>query len=95
MTYTKKKKRTLTYCSLAIELAAARTRLLPPRAAAWLDRRLKVLTGGTHTLPARQQTLRNAIAWSLRLLDGEEEGLWTSAGGVRRRLHGRRCRGSL
>jgi predicted ATPase/class 3 adenylate cyclase len=55
---------------LAIELAAARVRVLPPQAI--LDRlsdRLGLLSGGARDLPARQQTLRGAIAWSHDLLD--------------------------
>jgi len=54
---------------LAIELAAARIKLMPPRAMLnRLEDRLEFLTGGARDLPARQQTLRNAIAWSYDLL---------------------------
>jgi predicted ATPase/transcriptional regulator with XRE-family HTH domain len=62
---------------LAIELAAARTRLLPPAALLdRLDRRLPVLAGGLHDLPARQQTMGGAIAWSYELLDEPEQALF-------------------
>jgi predicted ATPase/class 3 adenylate cyclase len=62
---------------LAIELAAARIKLLPPRAMLTrLGNRLEFLTGGARELPARQQTLRNAIAWSYDLLDENEQKLF-------------------
>ena len=47
---------------LAIELAAARVKLLPPQALSRrLDQALDVLTGGAHDLPARQRTLRSTL----------------------------------
>ena len=62
---------------LAIELAAARIRLLPPSAMlSRLENRLEFLTDGGRDLPARQQTLRNAIAWSHDLLTAEEQQLF-------------------
>jgi predicted ATPase/class 3 adenylate cyclase len=62
---------------LAIELAAARVRILPVDAlAARLDQRLAMLTGGARDLPARQQTLRGAIDWSYDLLDEADRRLF-------------------
>src|SRR5262249_29775206 len=62
---------------LAIELAAARIRLLSPQTIlARLERRLPLLTGGARDLPARQQTLRGAIAWSHDLLEPGEQQLF-------------------
>ncbi|PZS02375.1 MAG: hypothetical protein DLM70_10490, partial [Chloroflexi bacterium] len=60
---------------LAIELAAARIRVLPPRA---LLQRLssRLLTKGARDAPARQQTLRNSIDWSHSLLTQEEQRLF-------------------
>ncbi len=62
---------------LAIELSAARTKVLSP--AAILDRlqnRLQLLTGGARDLPERQQTLRNTIDWSHSLLNESEQKLF-------------------
>jgi hypothetical protein len=54
---------------LAIELAAARVRLLPPQElASRLDQRFSLLTGGARDLPERQRTLRNTLDWSYGLL---------------------------
>lgn len=62
---------------LALELAAARIKLLPPQALlARLTQPLQVLTGGARTLPLRQQTLRNALKWSYDLLEPEEQQLF-------------------
>ena len=62
---------------LAIELAAARTKLLSPSAIrARLQSRLQLLTGGALDLPERQQTLRNTIDWSHGLLNEAEQKLF-------------------
>ncbi|MFD6916148.1 ATP-binding protein [Streptomyces virginiae] len=58
---------------LAIELAAARLRLLTPRQIAdRLDDRFRLLTGGARTVLPRQQTLRAVVDWSWELLDEAE-----------------------
>ena len=58
---------------LALELAAARIKLLTPRSMLdRLDHSLRFLTGGARDLPKRQQTMRGAVAWSYDLLDEEE-----------------------
>ena len=74
---------------LALELAAARTRMLSPsqirdRLGHSLD-----LGGGARDLPERQQTLRAAIAWSDELLAEPERRLFAQARRLRRRLDGR------
>jgi predicted ATPase/DNA-binding CsgD family transcriptional regulator len=62
---------------LAIELAAARVKLLPPQALLQrLIHPLNVLTGGRQNAPERQQTLRNTIAWSYYLLNAFEQQLF-------------------
>src|SRR5947209_1219239 len=62
---------------LAIELAAARVKHFSPQTLlARLEQGLSVLSGGARDLPARQQTLRGAIAWSYDLLSPEEQQLF-------------------
>ncbi len=62
---------------LAIELAAARIKLFPPRALLQrMTHRLDMLTGGVRNAPVRQQTLRNTIEWSYNLLPVGEQRLF-------------------
>jgi non-specific serine/threonine protein kinase len=62
---------------LAIELAAARLRVLSVATLlALLTERLRLLTGGEHDRPDRQRTLRNTIAWSYELLPRDEQALF-------------------
>jgi predicted ATPase len=68
---------------LAIELAAARIKLFPPEEMLARLRgddhpaaSLRLLTGGPRNLPPRQQTLRDAIAWSYNLLNSQEQRLF-------------------
>src|SRR5439155_26137259 len=67
---------------LAIELASARVKFLPARAilgrlqGTEAGAGLKLLAGGAKNLPARQRTLRGAIAWSYDLLDHDEQAIF-------------------
>jgi predicted ATPase/DNA-binding CsgD family transcriptional regulator len=62
---------------LAIELAAARIKILPPQALLErLDYRLQVLTSAARDMPARHQTLRHTITWSYDLLNAREQRLF-------------------
>jgi hypothetical protein len=64
---------------LAIELAAARVKVLPlQNLLERLSSRLKLLTGGARDLPERQQTLRSTIQWSYGLLDEGEKTLFNA-----------------
>jgi predicted ATPase/class 3 adenylate cyclase len=66
---------------LAIELAAARIRLLTPQQILkQLDDRLRFLSGGARNLPPRQQTLQGTIDWSYELLDAQEQALFRRLG---------------
>jgi len=66
---------------LAIELAATRIKVFTPQTLlAQLDRCLPLLTNGARDLPARQQTLRSAIAWSYDLLSPHEQALFARLG---------------
>jgi predicted ATPase/DNA-binding CsgD family transcriptional regulator len=62
---------------LAIELAAARTKMLSPEAVlVRLSHRLRLLTGGPRDVPVRLQTMRDALAWSYDLLTPQEQCLF-------------------
>lgn len=61
---------------LSLELAAARSKLLPPPAMlARIEYRLQLLTGGPRDLPPRQQSLRETLDWSYNLLPAGEQRL--------------------
>jgi predicted ATPase/class 3 adenylate cyclase len=62
---------------LALELAAARVKVLTPgQILQRLGRSLDLLTSGAHDAPARQRTLRGTVEWSYRLLTGHEQRLF-------------------
>lgn len=64
---------------LALELAAARTKLLTPQGMLKrMEKRLQLLTGGSRDVPARQRTLRDALDWDYELLSAEEQVLFRS-----------------
>jgi non-specific serine/threonine protein kinase len=64
---------------LAIELAAARVKVLPPTAMlSRVDNRLKLLSGGSRDLPERQQTMRAAISWGYNLLDETDKQMFAT-----------------
>lgn len=66
---------------LAIELAAARLKLLsPPELLAHLQHRLSILTGGPTDLPEHQRTIRDTMAWSYDLLTGQEQAVFRRLG---------------
>jgi predicted ATPase/serine/threonine protein kinase len=64
---------------LAIELAAARVKVLPPKAMlSRVENRLKLLSGGSRDLPERQQTMRAAISWGYNLLEADDQNLFAT-----------------
>jgi predicted ATPase len=64
---------------LAIELAAARVKVLPPQAMlSRADNRLKLLSGGSRDLPERQQTMRAALSWGYNLLEDADRVLFAT-----------------
>ena len=81
---------------LAIELAAARLRSLSLSALHdRLDQRFRLLTGGSRTAPARQQTLQATVDWSYSLLNRRRAAAAAAPAGVRRDLRSGRRRSSL
>ncbi len=81
---------------LAIELAAARAKLLSPQALlARLEQRFDLLVGGPRDMPSRQQTLRATIDWSYGLLGRRRADALRTTLGLRRRIHARGSGGRL
>jgi predicted ATPase len=81
---------------LAIELAAARVRLLPPQALLTrLGDPMGVLTGGPRDMPERQRTLKNTLDWSFSLLSPGRAGAVRLPGGVCRHVRPACRRGDL
>ena len=78
---------------LAIQLAAARSRVLSPQAImARLDARLRLLTGGPRDVPTQQQTIRGSIEWSYELLEPRGARTLRTTGRVPRRMRPRSSR---
>jgi predicted ATPase/tetratricopeptide (TPR) repeat protein len=66
---------------LAIELAAARVKMLSPeKLLSLLNSRIELLIGGGRDMPARQQTLRNTLEWSMQLLNAQDQALFARLG---------------
>jgi predicted ATPase len=73
--------RSLDGLPLALELAAAWLKILSPqKLLEKLQNRLVMLTSGSQDMPNRQQTLRNTIEWSYKLLDKDERNLFAALG---------------
>ena len=81
---------------LALELAAARLKLLSPEALlVRLQRSLELLAGGARDLPERQRTMRSTIAWSDELLSAAERTFFHRISALQWRLYARGGRGGL
>ena len=81
---------------LAIELAAARSKIFTPQSLlSRLNKQLDILKGGNRSLPARHQTIRQTILWSYDLLKSDEQEFVLPAIGIRRGIHPRSSRSNL